>query len=335
VSVLRNLPVRRGAEMFMPPAMILLALLAAYALAGLNVYAGTFQTGLRENDVRRGEAVLAKLRGLELQAKTAHDSRRKRVGQAEESYTELFVQVAALREGDLKTDLTTAVFLYEAALKTEGAAATTVSCEDELRDVYARLCTESGGANLSEFLRAKARLHAAWAAALIDYHRGARDRATVDALEEMRVERRRDLALGERAVAALKRLEQNVCAYASLGEFEERKVLARVSFEELSGEMAGALWRVDAVLRSLPRGPIFYALYRARNAYGDGLFWWEKTYRRDKKTVSASSFTEPDGLRPLGLEADAVNYTVVANWRNAARRTREAAAVIEALKTAG
>lgn len=330
MCVFRKSPVRRRVKLFLPPAMISLALLMASSLAGLNAYADSSQSVLREKDVKRGEAVLAKLRGFEQQRAAARGEQHSYEALVRKAYPALFVQVAELRESDLKTDLTTAVFLYEEAMR---AGEVAVHCDDEVRDVYARLCVESGSATVAEFLRARARLHTAWAGALINYHRGARDEATTAALEEMRRQRRLDLALGERAVAALQILEKDVCAYASLGEFEEQKTVARKSFKELSVEMAEVLRRVDLILQSLPRGPIFHALYRARNAYDNGVFWWEKTYRRGEKVVNVNSFTEPNDLKAFGMDASAVNYTVVTNWRNAARHTQRAATIIESLKT--
>src|SRR5205823_14512711 len=86
-------------------------------------------------------------------------------------YPGLFVNVSELREGDLKTDLATAVTLYESAYRTRRAAASTApDCASELRETYFRLCLENAG-DRTGLLRAKARLHARWAEAELRYLR--------------------------------------------------------------------------------------------------------------------------------------------------------------------
>jgi len=250
---------------------------------------------------------------------------------AQKLYPGLFAKVSELREGDLKTDLTTAVFLYEQALSEwKNRPVTVFDCANELREVYARVCAEDRSATAVEFLRTKARLHTLWADALIRFHKGEADAATFATLEEMRAERRRDLALAEEALTALKTLEQEVYVYPSLAQFQERAALAKVSFEKLSEDAASTLQKVDRILQSLPRGPLFYPLYHARNFYSDGLFWWRKTYRRKAMVVDVNSFTEP--AAGGSFDPEAVDYTVAVNWRNAARRLLRAEQLIATAK---
>ena len=313
---------------------LVLAALACVPLAagGAAAYGGDAGgRALREKDVRKGEEIVAALRRLERLAATDLQGHRALAGKL---YPGLFVKVSELREGDLKTDLTTAVFLYEQALsEPEQSAGAAFDCAGELREVYARACAEDNSETAAEFLRAKARLHTAWADAVIKSHRGAADAATSAALEELRAERRNDLALAERALASLKTLEEEVHVYASRAEFERGAALARVSFERLSEDAASALGAVDRILQSLPRGPLFYPLYHARNLYSDGLFWWRKTYRRKRVVVEVNSFSGPDDARSLNMDPEAVDYTVSVNWRNAARGARRAQQLIEAAKT--
>lgn len=278
-----------------------------------------------EKDLRRGEEVVAELRRLE---RLAADSRGYRA-LAVKLYPALFVKVSKLKEGDLKTDLTTAVFLHEQAL---GAAGDVVDCAAELRAVYARLCAEEKSGGALRFLSAKARLHTNWADALIRARRGAADAATLAAIEEMRAERRIDLTLAEKALSALRTLGRETHVYSSLAQFQEGGALARVSFERLSEEAASALCEVDRILQSLPRGPLFYPLYHARNFYSDGLFWWRKTYRRRQPVVDVNSFAEPGDAESLGLNIETIEYTVSINWRNAAQRTRRAEELITKMR---
>ncbi len=302
-------------------------ILSAFACA--QAYAGDAGgQALREKDVRKGEEVVAALRRMERATDFQSYG-----AQAAKLYPALFAKVSELREGDLKTDLTTAVFLYEQALdewKNRPGAA--FDCAGELREVYARVCAESKSATVVEFLRAKARLHTLWADALVRFHKGGTDAATIAALAEMRAERRRDRALAEEALAALKTLEQEVHVYSSLAQFQERAALAKVSFEQLSEDAASALHKVDRILQSLPRGPVFYPLYHARNFYSDGLFWWRKTHRRKAMVVEVNSFTEPDEARSLNMDPEAIDYTVAINWRNAASRTRRAEQLLATAK---
>jgi hypothetical protein len=314
------------------PKTCLIALLSLSSLAGFNAYASTSPDhALREKDVKRAESIIARLRALE-NARPASANSQPQPIPFEKISDRLFVQVAALRASDLKTDLATAIFLYdEAARAPFGAESARLDCESELREVYARLCRETKSGTLAHFLRAKARLHLQWAEATINDYLGIKDGATLATLEEMRRERRHDVKLAEQAVTALKILERDVYDYASLAKFEEHRRLATVSFERLSADVSEMRRRVDTILVSLPRSPLFYPLYHARNAYVDGLFWWQKTYRQSKLVVNVNSFTEPDEMKSSNLDAHAVNYTVAINWRKAIRHTREAAQMIEAL----
>ena len=282
---------------------------------------------LREKDVRRGEEIVAALRRME--RATDFESY---TALAAKLYPGLFAKVSKLREGDLKTDLTTAVFLYEQALSEwKNHSAEAFDCATELREVYARVCAEARSATVVEFLRTKARLHTLWADALISFHKGTIDTATTAALAEMRAERSRDLALAEEAVAALRTLEREVHVYPSLAQFQERASLAKVSFEQLSEDAASELQKVDRILQSLPRGPLFYPLYHARNFYSDGLFWWQKTYRRKAMVVDANSYTVP--TTAASFDAESVDYTVAVNWRNAAQRLLRVEQLIATAKT--
>ena len=317
-------------RLFVFKSFVLMAFVCASLAAGSSeVYGGNANAlVLREKDVRKGEEIVAALRRLERLTVTDFQSYR---ALADKLYPGLFFKVSELGESDLKTDLTTAVFLYEQALHESDAA---VDCAAELRGVYARVCAEEKSETSVRFLWAKARLHASWADALIKSQRGAKDAATSAAVEEMRAERRNDLALAQKALAALKTLGQEVHVYSSLAEFQaQRAALARVSFERLSEDAASALQEVDRILQSLPRGPLFYPLYHARNFYNDGLFWWRKTYRRKQMVVEVNSFGEPDDAESLNLDPEAVEYTVSINWRNAAKRTRRAEQLIATAKT--
>ncbi len=315
------------------PKLILIAFLTLSSFASFQVRASTPAPTLREKDIATGQSIIGKLHRLEQLTRESANSEKHRKLIAK-MYPGLFVEVADLRESDLKTDLTTAVFLYDEVLQSQiDSKSAAPDCGDEPREIYARLCAENKNGTLPDFLMAKARLHTRWAEAVINYHRGVNDVVTMATLQLIREERDNDLQLARQAVEALQILEKNVCSYSSLAEFEERRTLARVPFERLSKEVSETLQSVDRILLSLPRSPLFYPLYHARNAYANGLFWWQKTHSQRKLVVNAHAFAEPDELKSSGLDAGEVSYTIVINWRNAIRHTRKAANIIEALKT--
>jgi hypothetical protein len=306
------------------PKTSLIALLALSSLASFDARAKSLDQALREKDVKRAERLIASLRALE-QPRGESNTSGKSQKHFEKIPDSLFVEAANLRASHLKTDLTTAIFLYEEAYDgRQETDAAVPDCEGELREVYARLCRENETVTLKDFLKAKARLHIAWAEATIRDYRGIKDSHTTATLEEMRGERLTDLRLAESAVIALKSLEKEVYVYSSLSEFEEQRRLARVPFEQLSEKASIALRRVNRVLLSLPRSALFYSLYHARNAYSNGLFWWQKTQSQSKLVVNVNSFTEPEEKGTFNFDASAVSYTIAIYWRKAVLHTREA-----------
>lgn len=275
----------------------------------------------RAADVKKAEKIIVKLRRVE-QAGDDFGAYRRAV---ESVYPNIFDEVASLGDGNLKTDLSTAVFLYEAAYRLWRAGDTSVSnCDSESRDLYRKLCREQTTGTRSRLLRAKARLHTRWAESQVAHARGQRDAKTLSAVAEMRAERSFDLALAARAVEALRSLECDVRAYDSLADFEESRTPANVSFKEFTERAAEHLHALDRALASLPRSSVRQSIQNARNSYRDGLFWWQKTEGRDSLTISADALAEVDQLDAARINTEAARYTVVVNWRNAARYTSRA-----------
>ena len=305
---------------------VLAALAVAFLLAPVVHAANTgagHESAPREKDLSRAEKIITKLQKLEAAATEGSFGPYKSV--AEKLYPGLFSEVAALGESDLKTDLTTAVFLYDAAFRAWPALASSEAvCDRELRDLYQRLCRENVTNTRLALTRAKARTHTLWAAALIGHARGERDRDTLSFISEMRAERENDAMLAASAVAALRALERDANAYPSLAAFEEECKVARVSYKQFSENVSEAFRAIDGVINALPRGRIRQQIENARNSYRDGLFWWSKTHRRTELTVAAHALAERDPVENERLDAAAVNYTVVINWRNASRYTTHA-----------
>src|SRR5215207_2500464 len=251
-----------------------------------------------KKDLKRAEAVLSKLRRLEGTSAAAF------VKAARELYPGLFSKVSALGESSLKTELTTAVVLYESSLRAarQGDAGDEPDCPRELRESYARLCLETRAGGRAGFLRAKALLHARRAEAELLYARGERGASTLDAVSLTRAERDTDRALASDALRSLKEL---VAASASSDD-------SRPAFD-----VAGGLDAVDRVLASLPRDRTRQLLREARDAFRDGLYWQLKAAPALALVVDAGSFTPRGELPRLGLRAADATRTAQANLRAA------------------
>ncbi|HEX8685347.1 MAG TPA: hypothetical protein VF654_02565, partial [Pyrinomonadaceae bacterium] len=228
-------------------------------------------------ELKRAEAVLSKLGRLEAAAASERAGDFQKA--ASKLYPALFNEVSKLRDGDLKTDLSTAAALYESALRAGGAA----DCGRELRGIYARLCVEAGG-DRARLLRAKARLHAGWAAASLFYARGARDLPALDSLTLMRAERAADRALAEEALRELRELHAG---------FDGGRDAATPE------ALAAGLEQVDRLLSSLPRDQPARLLREARGAFRDGLYWQLKAAPSRALVVNVNSFdAAPPGALP-------------------------------------
>lgn len=305
-------------------ALLLVACLFALALAArAEDMGGSLPSpSLREQDVRRAEKVLEKLRRLDEAA--ARDDARGLREAAERLYPGLFVTVSDMRQSDLKTDLDTAVFLYEEAARTwltrGGPAA---DCERERRDIYAALCLGLRGGARHQLLIAKARLHALWAEAEARSFRGESDVETLRALSAMRAARADDLLLAARVAETLKTLGELVDNFLTTDEAGGRPVVSRVAFDKSHERFAEALREAGAWLAAMPRSPAFYSLSRAWRGYREGLFWYQKLHHSTRLVVAAGGF-DRDPLKDLRLDAEQVNQTVVSNWQAAVKSTRAA-----------
>lgn len=278
---------------------------------------------LREKDVRRAEKIAAKLRLLDGAAAAPGGAAAFRDLSAK-LYPGLFMAVAEMHRSDLKTDLDTAVFLYAEVRRTwltSGASA--ADCGRQRPDIYLPLCLELRGGTVRQLLLSKARLHARWAEAVVKNYRGAGDAETAGDLSAMRAARGHDLVIAARVVEALKSLEGLVNAVPAYGGTRGRGAAHRVSFDDLDGEIGAALGTAGALLYSLPRGPAFYCLSNAWRSFKDGQFWYRKVHQSKRLVVSVNGF-ERDPLTVLGLDADQVSGTAIANWDAAIRYTRQA-----------
>jgi hypothetical protein len=258
--------------------------------------------------LKRAEAVLSKLRRLEDASAPAFAEAARKL------YPALFSKVSALREGGLKTELTTAVVLYESSLRASRQGVGAPDCSRELRESYARLCLETRDGGRAAFLRAKALLHARRAEAELLYARGERGTATLDAVSLTRAERDTDRALASDALRSLKEL---VAATSTSDD-------ARPTFD-----VAGRLEAFDRVLASLPRDRTHRLLREARDAFRDGLHWQLKAAPALALVIDAGSYTPRGELPRLGLRADDATRTAQANLHAALKFINKAEEELE------
>ncbi len=279
--------------------------IALLTLLSLPVFApGAAGTSAHEREpggkeLGKAEAVLSKLQRLEVAAASEAPGAFEKA--ARKLYPGLFASVSELHDGDLKTDLSTAVALYESALRAAGGGA---DCARELRESYARLCLETRGER-ARLLRAKARLHAGWAAAGLLYARGARDQFALDSIRLIRAERVTDRALAEEALRELKEFASALNGGGRGGA--------------LSETLPGRLEQIDRLLASLPRDQPARLLCEARAAFRDGLYWRLKAAPARARVVNVNSFdaAPPGALPRLGLSADDAERSAQANLRTA------------------
>lgn len=277
-------------------------------------------SALREKDVRRAEKVLAQLQLLD-DAAAANDESAYRA-RVSKLYPALFVAVADMRQSDLQTDLSTAVFLYEKVGRTWlSAGATAADCERERPDIYLPLCLELRGGTVRQLLLAKARLHKRWAGAEVKDYRGMRDPETTRDLSEIKAARANDQLVAARIVEMLKPLEELTSSSQTSAGYQERRTAPKASALGPDGKFADALGLAADLLAWMPRSPAFYQLSGARLAYADGLSWYQKARQAKALVISANSF-QPDPLKNLGMDAEQVTTAAQANWKSAARHTR-------------
>ena len=135
-------------------------------------------------------------------------------------------------------------------------------------------------------------------------------------------------ALATRAITALKRLDKDVLAYRSLGEFEENGKLARVSFDAFKNDLQAVTAEVEPLLSRLPQSRLKTEIRNALDSYRDGAFWWQKIdHQIDQPRVvhvSALAFSEHTRTSSDTALLANVPYTVAIHWRQAEKYLKRA-----------
>lgn len=119
-----------------------------------------------------------------------------------------------------------------------------------------------------------------------------------------------------RALALLKRLDEDVIVYRSLGDFEANGRLAQVSFAKFANDLQVVTNEVEPMLSRMTQGRLRTAITNALDSYRDGAFWWQKI---DQPRVVHVSALTSIGSRSSSDSAfmASVPYTVAIHWRQA------------------
>src|SRR5436190_5795189 len=120
-----------------------------------------------------------------------------------------------------------------------------------------------------------------------------------------------------KAIAALRRLDEDVIVYRSLADFEDGHKLARVSLRTFEHELTEVSAEVQPWLNEMPDGKLKLQLTNALDSFRDGVFWWRKIDQPRVISVSALASTKPLLTLSDAYFRETIPYTVVVNWRQA------------------
>jgi hypothetical protein len=130
--------------------------------------------------------------------------------------------------------------------------------------------------------------------------------------------------LAARSMLSLKRLENDVLVYRSLGDFEANGKLARVSYQVFRDDLNEVTAEVEPVLSRLPQSRLKTELSNALASYRDGEFWWQQIDQPRVVNVSALAATGNSRAPSDKALLSTVPYTVAIHWRQANRYLRRA-----------
>lgn len=146
-----------------------------------------------------------------------------------------------------------------------------------------------------------------------------RDQAASQILEDATA----DQVVAARAILFLKRLDDDVIVYRSLGDFEESGKLGRVPCETFRRDLNEVGAEVEELLSRLPAGHLQAEIRNALASYRDGAYWWQKI--QHSLVVQVSELTGERGLPPNdSVFSASLPYTVAIHWRQANKHLRRA-----------
>ena len=133
-----------------------------------------------------------------------------------------------------------------------------------------------------------------------------------------------DQVVAAQAILLLKRLDDNVIVYRSLGEFEEGRQLARVPFATFKRNLNEVGAEAEALASRLPQGRLKSEIRNALASYRDGAYWWEKADQPRVIHVSELRSTESTVTPSASFFQANLPYTVAIHWRQANKHLQRA-----------
>lgn len=284
---------------------------------------------LRPRELAQAERVLHRL-DVMLGATSGPEGGPERRTAYKKFYPDLFIDIAGMRNGDLKTELDTAVFIFERLSRDwQTLSRLKANCAAQRGDTYLPLCRELHGGSERELLLAKANLHTRWGRALVNHARGLDDAATAKLLSELKEARSNDLIFAEAALAHCRRLGQLFKARAASADGDEDFV-GLTEDTLLRKDAAQLIDEAGLYVASLPRSSLRYRIEAAVAAYRDGLFWLDRLRRTAARVIPLDNVIEPIH-DPLRTPPESVSAALSANLIRGKRYTDKAeSALLEA-----
>ena len=126
-----------------------------------------------------------------------------------------------------------------------------------------------------------------------------------------------------RAITVVRRLENNVMVYRSLGQFEADGRLARGTLPTFEKELAEVNDELESLLAQVPAGKFRTEIINALTSYRDGVFWWRQVDQPRVVHVSALT-SEPNRSLADTSFRSTIPYTVAIHWRQAQKYLNQA-----------
>lgn len=133
-----------------------------------------------------------------------------------------------------------------------------------------------------------------------------------------------DQVVAAQAILLLKRLDDDVIVYRSLGAFEEGRQLARVpraTFQKNLNEIGA---QAEELASRLPSGRLQSAIRNALASYRDGAYWWEKADQPRVIHISELRSTDNNVTPSDSFFRASLPYTVAIHWRQANKHLQRA-----------
>ena len=120
-----------------------------------------------------------------------------------------------------------------------------------------------------------------------------------------------------KAIAALKRLENDVIVYRSLADFQESGKLARVPLQTFQQELSEVTREVQPAIMRMPASRLKTKLTNALDSFRDGAYWWRQIDQPRVVDVSALALSELSRSSADAAFLETAPYTVAIHWRQA------------------